>query len=658
MSIFCRVACASLLRAETFLGSLVLATGWGATAQAQAGANAITDASDAFGYKIGNESVGIYDERRVRGFNLEAAGNYRIDGYYFVRSSGTSSPLVENVTVGVGRNTFATDLPGPSGVVHYRMKTPTPKRPSQASFHLNTYQRPQFELLQNVASADGQSGLIGALLVTPDENDFQGGDGSALLLGAAAGFRLGEARVRLFGIEYRYERDAQHRITTSGPVLPPEIERRRFLGQEWAREQGQSRLAGAIVERPLGGEWQLGAAGFFSQNHPEKAFLQLFSQASGAGAARSMVIASPEQRFTAWSGEARVGWHRQTGDFDHRLSVNVRGRRSRARFGGDAVLDLGTTNLFGEQTQAARFSPAGRAADIDAVDQFGAGLTYRFVWRNRLMTSAALFKTHYEKVFTRAGLLPQQMTASPWLYNGIAIVQLTSDLSAYGSYTRGLEEAGVAPLSAVNRNAVLPPILVTQKEAGLRYALSPHVSLVLAAFDIHKPYAGLRRDTNVYDLIGNVRHKGVEASLTGEIAQGLTAVIGGYLMKPELRGIEVESGRIGPRPVSVPGTRLTFNLNYRLPVADDIAIDGRLEYAGRQAAHSAADQAGENELFLPAATVMDLGARYRFKAGRFPVALRAQIQNVLNEYSWQVTSAEAFSYSEPRRFRLSLTMDY
>ncbi|QPQ56057.1 TonB-dependent receptor [Allosphingosinicella flava] len=193
---------------------------------------------------------------------------------------------------------------------------------------------------------------------------------------------------------------------------------------------------------------------------------------------------------------------------------------------------------------------------------------------------------------------------------------------------------------------------------GLRYALSPNAALVVAGFDINKPYAGLRRDTNVYDLIGTVRHRGIEASLTGEVAEGLTAVIGGYAMDPKLSGIEVRAGRIGQRPVSVPGTRLTFSANYRLPFDPNIALDGRVEYAGRQAAHATANAEGRNDLFLPDVMTLDIGGRYRFKAGKLPLALRFQVQNIFNEYSWQVSSAEALSYSEPRRFRLSLTADY
>ncbi|QPQ56058.1 TonB-dependent receptor [Allosphingosinicella flava] len=291
--------------------------------------------------------------------------------------------------------------------------------------------------------------------------------------GGAAKFAIANAQFHLFGVEYRYERDAQFRITTTGPVLPPHIERRRFLGQEWAQEKGQSRLAGVTVEKGIGKEWQLGAGGFFSQNHPEKAFLQIFSSADANGNARSVILASPQQRFTAWSGEMKLGWHRQQGTFDHRISAYLRGRRSSARFGGDALLNLGMVNLFDEQVQTDPLTLSAQSRDTDVVDQIGAGLTYRFAWADRLLTSLSLFKTQYRKVFTRSGSPAEETTADPWLYNGMAIIPLTPSLSIYGSYTRGLEEAGVAPQTAVNRNAVLPPIHVRQRKWGFAMLCRP-----------------------------------------------------------------------------------------------------------------------------------------------------------------------------------------
>lgn len=113
-----------------------------AAARAQADANAVKSASDAFGYRRGDESVGIYDERSVRGFSLEAAGNYRLNGTYFVKNAGTSNIFIESSSVRIGYNTLSTILPGPSGVVDYRLRDPAPGEQDLATFSLEAYGQP------------------------------------------------------------------------------------------------------------------------------------------------------------------------------------------------------------------------------------------------------------------------------------------------------------------------------------------------------------------------------------------------------------------------------------------------------------------------------------------------------------------------------------
>lgn len=83
-------------------------------AAAQATANAVAVAEDAFGSTEGDESVGIYDQTSVRGFSLEAAGNYRINGRYFVKNAGVSNFFLEKSIVRIGYNALALDHPGPS----------------------------------------------------------------------------------------------------------------------------------------------------------------------------------------------------------------------------------------------------------------------------------------------------------------------------------------------------------------------------------------------------------------------------------------------------------------------------------------------------------------------------------------------------------------
>ena len=71
-------------------GALTLA---GSAHAQRAGDNAVTAAEDAFGATLGNETIGLYSSKQVRGFSPVDAGNVRMDGVYFDRQ-GTVPPAI------------------------------------------------------------------------------------------------------------------------------------------------------------------------------------------------------------------------------------------------------------------------------------------------------------------------------------------------------------------------------------------------------------------------------------------------------------------------------------------------------------------------------------------------------------------------------------
>ena len=94
------------------------------------------------------------------------------------------------------------------------------------------------------------------------------------------------------------------------------------------------------------------------------------------------------------------------------------------------------------------------------------------------------------------------------MFNAAGSAELARSLTAYAGVSRGLEESDVAPTIAVNRNQAAPAIRTRQVDAGVHWALTPHLSLIVDAFQIEKPYYGL--DANrLFRNLGAVRHRGV-----------------------------------------------------------------------------------------------------------------------------------------------------
>jgi iron complex outermembrane receptor protein len=639
--------------------SVVLIVLLPSVAWAQANANATANASDAFGFRTGDDTVGIYDEAAVRGFSLESAGNYRLEGTYFVKNSGVSYFFLESSVVRIGYNTLNTIIPGPSGVVDYHLRDPKRGEPSFVTMTAAQYGEIATDVLFKHRTAGDRVSLALGLARVFEGRDQQGGRaGRSLLPAGTARITTGWGTVRMFGGEYQYDRPGQFRVVAQGAALPPHINRGRFLGQRWAMEQGERRIAGALFDTP--GRTGRGAGGtfVFSQEDPTRGFTQLFSDVQSDGTARSVVVAIPQQRSTAWSGELRGHIEKTHPRFSHRVDVTLRGRVSRARSGGTQVIDLGRVP-FGVEASAAPEPSLDRtvAARRDQVDQIGLGATYRTAWNSRLRANVGLLKTRYEKRVASADDTTRDSVADPWLYNSALALRLRKGLEVYGTYSTGLEESGVAPATAANRNEVLPPIAVTQREFGVRVAPSPGITLVAAGFDTRKPYSGVDAATGRYGLLGAVRHRGVEASVAGRPMTGLSLVIGSVWLAPRLSGIEVDPGRIGKRPVGVPTFRAIANIDYSIPPVKGLTVDAAATSIGRRAARSA-PLADGTQLEVERLVTVNVGTRYVFRLFGTSFALRAQLQNLFDQFSWEVNSSETLNYSAPRRARLVLTANF
>ena len=61
---------------------------------------------------------------------------------------------------------------------------------------------------------------------------------------------------------------------------------------------------------------------------------------------------------------------------------------------------------------------------------------------------------------------------------------------------------------------------------------------------------------------------------------------------------------------------------------------------------------------VPKSLLVNVGTRFPLKLARMPTTIRLQAYNLLNEYSWEVSSAGTMAYSPSRTFRLALTSEF
>ncbi len=406
---------------------------------------------------------------------------------------------------------------------------------------------------------------------------------------------------------------------------------------------------GVLAKARLGSAYTLTGGVFRSSFRNEQNFAELFVGTTADGLTREQVIADPGQNYASTSGELQISRIFAEGPQLHALHATVRARQVESRYGGAApALNLGPRWLdeWVPISRPDRFALSEQTHD--QVRQVTVGAAYEGRWRDVGEVSLGIQR----KTIDLPGALATAWDAErPWLANGAAAVHLSKALALHAGRTRGLEESGLAPASAANRNAALPAIRTTQSDAGVRWTVSPRLKLVAGVFDIRKPYFNTD-EANVYTVLGDVRHRGVELSLSGAPTDAISLVAGAVLIKPRVTGAAVELGRVGERPLGQPTAVVRGNLEYRPPAWRGFSVDLAAAYPGRR------PSSRDNLAWLPAYGVLDIGARYRFRIGDAPATLRLQVANVTNSYAWSVSGSNSYGLMDRRRALAFLVVDF
>jgi iron complex outermembrane receptor protein len=213
-----------------------------------------------------------------------------------------------------------------------------------------------------------------------------------------------------------------------------------------------------------------------------------------------------------------------------------------------------------------------------------------------------------------------------------------------------LEETGIAPDTAANRNAALPAIRTQQMDGGARWALTKNLKLVAGLFEVKKPYFNTN-ESNIFTTLGDVRHRGLEMSFNGKPHPDWSLVAGAVLMEPRVTGEPVREGRIGRKPVGQTERLLRLNVEYRPPALRALSVDLAVANYGERVASN------DGLSVLPDYTVVDIGARYRMQFGGRPATLRFWVGNVTDEFFWDVSASNSFGLSDGRRYSATLFVD-
>lgn len=366
----------------------------------------------------------------------------------------------------------------------------------------------------------------------------------------------------------------------------------------------------------------------------------------------------PRVESASTSGEWRLT--RQSGGTAHlhTLQLSVRGRDARREFGGDAIIDYGVRSIdvpLPTEERPLSFAPI----SIDRTRQLDVGIEEEERWPGRGSLGLGLLHSRYRRTLQAPGAAAAESSTAPWLPSARFTLTALPTLTLYGSYISGLEDSALAPSEASNRGEPPPATRSHQVDAGLRYAPAPALSLLLGVFEIRKPYFNL--DTGLpapgapppprlYRALGEIRHRGLEASVH-YAAQGLTVVAGAVLLRPRVSVQVPQALPRGSEPVGpVPGVA-NLNLDYVLPRWSMWA--GSLQLTHLSARVAALDDSQR----LPPLTVLDAGLRYQVHGERRTLTARLDVTNLANATGLRVSAVGQVQPQFGRQLLLNLSVD-
>jgi iron complex outermembrane receptor protein len=612
--------------------------------------NPVRQAGDAFGTSIGRETIGLYNQSSVRGFSPVAAGNVRIDGLYFDPVIIPTNRISRATTIRVGLSALGNPFPAPTGLVDFGFRRPGDAAAASLLVGIDGWGTLNAELDASLPVSSRLSLGFGASVLLEDSANatIEKRVGGALSARWAPTETL--TLVPFVNVTLALYDDHGAIYIPATDTLPPLVPRRVLFGPEWVNGHQTEINMGLLADWEIGSAWMLRAGLFRSSQYRVDGMTNIVREVRPDGSGLQRVLVDPPLDFASLSGEVRLTRRIDDGPRRHLIHAAVRGRAGDRRFGGADMLELGPASIYQPSTVPKPVVSFGPQQE-DRVRQWTGGLAYEGRWEGAGELSAGLQYSDYRKRIDLPAGGVETTEARPLLYNITLAADLSDRLVVYAGAVTGLEESGVAPGNAANRNEALPAIRTRQFDAGLRFAITPQIKLVAGVFEVSKPYFNLDA-SNRFAALGDVINRGIEASVAGPLTPTLSMVAGAVLLQPRVTGEAVDAGRIGNRPVGAISRRFEASLDWRPHFLPGVSFDTRIAYRSEEISTVS------NLTAIPARSQVNLGGRYRFRAAGRSVLLRLQATNLFDVQGYELRGADVYNLHPGRLVQGYMTVDF
>jgi iron complex outermembrane receptor protein len=621
------------------------------------------------GITQGNTLASTQDSVMTRGFGDNRNGSIMRDGMPIVQGRGLNAS-VDRVEVLKGPASLLYGIQDPGGVVNMVSKKPELEQYNALTVRGSTYGNGKNGSGGGLDStgALGTSGLAYRMVLDHEDEDYWRNFGThreTLVAPSLAWY--GESTKLLFAYEHREFLTPFDRGTVIDPRdnHPLDISRYRRLDEPFNNMEGRSDLYHFEADHELNDNWNAHFGYSWNRETYDASQVRVTAiDTSNGTLTRSMdgtQNAISTDRFTTASLEGKVN----VLGMQHDLVFGV-DDEYRKIYREDLIRQKSLTTfsylnpVYGREVAGSTVSAADSAqTDLLRSDsvflQDSIHLTDRWI-----LVGGARFQAYDQ--YAGKGVPFQANTDSngqKWVPRAGLVYRYTDALSFYGSYTESFKpNSTIAPLSGSSTvlDGSIAPEEAKSWEVGAKLDMPGRVTGNVALFDIKKRnvlVANSEGPTTIYSAAGEVRSRGLEVDLSGQLSDRWS-MIGSYAYTdaevtedPDYKGKKLQN-------VAKNSGSLSAVYDFGTLVGgDQLRVGAGARYVGERAGNAV------NDFDLPSYTVADAFATYDTKVEGQKVKFQLNVKNLFDRTYYTSAASRFFvSMGDSRQVMLSSTLEF
>ncbi|WP_447791427.1 TonB-dependent siderophore receptor [Pseudomonas farris] len=593
--------------------------------------------------------VGYYENFVVRGFSLNSASSYKINGRTITGEQNVGLENKQQVELLKGLSGLQSGVSEPGGLVNYVTKRPADVR----SVTVSTDDRGSGYLATDVGGWFGSEQQFGlrANLAHEDLHSYvEHTNGQRDFASLAFDWNISPDALLQLDAEYqtKEQRSAPGYQLLGGSSLPHHASPKELL----AHQSGSKPVTTDALnlngnfEYSFSDQWK----GSLSASRSRVVIDDYSSFAWGCYGSASCASAavpnyfSPEGDYDIYDFrspddtrrndevQATLSGHFETAGLGHELSVGTSAFR-RVVDKRDAINQMiGSANINSEPADFARYEgPLNDSYRRLDSRQYGLFFNDRISFNEQWQTVLGGREVRLdEETFDSQGDTTRHTQRYVFLPQAALIYKPLQNLSLYTRYSKGLSLGGEAAWFTTNAYEVLAPTVSRQIEAGIKYDWQ-RISLAAALFQIRQDYQYSRPNddgTFTFTQQGEQKNTGLELSANGWVSQRLqiSASVAAIRARVTDSGTPAYEGH---QAINVPTLRANLYGDYALPWFDGLALLGGVQYSGSKYANR------QGEVQTGAYAIFNIGSRYSTRIDGYDTVFRLTVDNLFDKRYWR-----------------------